>query len=183
LRPKNSRRLPENARRRTNYGEQQVTALTTIRETVASDHLNFIRGLAAIAVLQTHARVLLFASFDKLESETQSILIKGFYLLAHFGHLAVLFFLVVGVSISILPRRRIASELSTRVDILSVSIGILGHLVSHAEVDLPTSNTGFFDAISIGYVASACVGNAVGNLRVYGFLNRSWRGATTRVVC
>lgn len=70
-----------------------MMSLTNIRGTVASDHLDLARGLAAIAVLWSHARVLLFASLDRLEDP--SPVLRVLYFLSAFGHQAVIVFFVL----------------------------------------------------------------------------------------
>ena len=61
-----------------------------LRGTRASDHLDFIRGLAALAVVYSHARVLLIES---VSSRTGPI-VRLLYLLSGYGHSAVMVFFV-----------------------------------------------------------------------------------------
>ena len=70
-----------------------MTSLTNIRGTVASDHLDLARGLAAVAVLWTHARVLLFSSLDHVQHT--GLPVKMVYFSSRFGHQAVIIFFVL----------------------------------------------------------------------------------------
>lgn len=63
-----------------------------LRGTRASLHLDMIRGLAAVAVLYMHARVLLVQSAG---DEPRSFLIRLFYSLSRYGHVAVIVFFVL----------------------------------------------------------------------------------------
>lgn len=64
-----------------------------LRDTLASDHLNLIRGLAAIAVLIYHVRYRFFFDYGDLASP--DYLQKTFYTLTSFGHDAVMIFFVL----------------------------------------------------------------------------------------
>lgn len=64
-----------------------------LRNSLASDHLNLIRGLAAIAVLVYHVRYRFF--FDYADVGHPGLLQKSFYALTSFGHDAVMIFFVL----------------------------------------------------------------------------------------
>ena len=64
-----------------------------LRGTRASDHLDMIRGLAALAVLYGHARVLLIHSVS--DDIYISPISRIFYLLSGYGHSAVIIFFVL----------------------------------------------------------------------------------------
>jgi peptidoglycan/LPS O-acetylase OafA/YrhL len=73
--------------------------LTKIDGTVASDHLNLIRGLAAVAVLLSHVRHRFFLNYqDLVESDR---LQQAFYVFTSFGHdFVMVFFVLSGFFIS-----------------------------------------------------------------------------------
>ena len=71
---------------------RQAGASSALRATRASDHLDMIRGLAAIAVLYGHARFLLIPSPS---GRNESILTKVLYVLSGYGHSAVMVFFVL----------------------------------------------------------------------------------------
>lgn len=63
------------------------------RDSLASDHLNLIRGLAAIAVLVYHIRYRFFLDFADVSNP--GLLQRAFYALTSFGHDAVMIFFVL----------------------------------------------------------------------------------------
>ena len=67
--------------------------LSAPRNSMASDHLDMIRGLAAVAVLVGHARHLFFVGSDDVSHLT--IPLSVFYFLSSFGHQAVIVFFVL----------------------------------------------------------------------------------------
>ncbi len=84
-----------------------ASGLTDVRGTRASDHLDLIRGLSALAVLYSHARVLLLRSAES--GAALGLPAKVLYFLSHFGHTAVMVFFVMSgffISASILREVR-----------------------------------------------------------------------------
>jgi peptidoglycan/LPS O-acetylase OafA/YrhL len=67
--------------------------LDEIKNTEASDHLNLVRGLAAVAVLIGHVRALFFLNYSSLP--THSLALGLFYFIAGLGHEAVMIFFVL----------------------------------------------------------------------------------------
>lgn len=67
--------------------------LSAARDSDASDHLDMIRGLAALAVLMGHARHLFFV--DGAEVTNFTLPLRAFYFLSSFGHQAVVVFFVL----------------------------------------------------------------------------------------
>lgn len=59
----------------------------------ALDHLNWLRGLAAVAVLVGHVRGLLFVDFEALPRRSAGL--SAFYLVSGLGHEAVIVFFVL----------------------------------------------------------------------------------------
>ena len=74
-------------------GPDNKRTLADIRGTVASDHLDLVRGLAALLVMVSHARVLFLESAG--ESVELGLIEKGLYILSGFGHQAVMVFFVL----------------------------------------------------------------------------------------
>ena len=64
-----------------------------LRDSLASDHLNLVRGLAAMAVLVYHVRYRFF--LDYADVANPGYLQKSFYALTSFGHDAVMIFFVL----------------------------------------------------------------------------------------
>ena len=58
----------------------------------ASQHLDMVRGLAAIAVLYSHARVMLIQS---MEAQYISPVARVLYILSNYGHASVMIFFVL----------------------------------------------------------------------------------------
>lgn len=67
--------------------------LGPIRNTPASDHLDMIRGMAAVAVLAGHVRSLFFVDFNTLQNP--SIVAKAAYFITSLGHASVIVFFVL----------------------------------------------------------------------------------------
>jgi peptidoglycan/LPS O-acetylase OafA/YrhL len=67
--------------------------LAEIQGTRASQHLDLVRGLAAVAVLVYHVRYRFFLDFADVQSP--SLLARGWYILTAFGHDAVVVFFVL----------------------------------------------------------------------------------------
>lgn len=67
--------------------------LQVVRGTRTSDHLDFIRGLAAVGVLLDHTRKLLFVDFGDVTGASQ--LTKLVYLVSSLGHQFVMVFFVL----------------------------------------------------------------------------------------
>lgn len=67
--------------------------MSTSKETSASNHLDLIRGLAALAVVVFHVRYRFF--FDFHDVADPSLLQKAFYVATAFGHDAVMVFFVL----------------------------------------------------------------------------------------
>jgi peptidoglycan/LPS O-acetylase OafA/YrhL len=70
-----------------------MRTITDIRGTVASTHLDMVRGLAAIAVLAYHVRYRFF--LDIADVEFRGVLVNTFYGMTSFGHDAVMVFFVL----------------------------------------------------------------------------------------
>jgi peptidoglycan/LPS O-acetylase OafA/YrhL len=76
-----------------------ITERKEFRSSYASVHLDLIRGLSALAVLFGHMRGLFFVDYVTLAAP--SLIVRLFYFLAGFGHLAVMtFFVLSGYFIS-----------------------------------------------------------------------------------
>ena len=70
-----------------------VQLLPAVRNSATSHHLDFIRGLAAFAVLAYHIRYRFFVDYQDVELQT--LLSKAFYFVTAFGHDAVMVFFVL----------------------------------------------------------------------------------------
>jgi len=78
-----------------------------LRKYQSSNHLDFLRAIAALAVFVSHARPLFFADYHSI-SHT-NILLKGFYFVTGLGHEAVIVFFVLSgffISASVLKAKQ-----------------------------------------------------------------------------
>jgi peptidoglycan/LPS O-acetylase OafA/YrhL len=82
---------------------------SSVRGKIASDHLDMIRGLAALAVLIGHARSLFFVDFDRVQNPGP--VVQFLYCITGFGHESVMiFFVLSGLLISASVRRDVERE-------------------------------------------------------------------------
>ena len=73
---------------------QTMLAYRSLRGTASSDHLDLVRGLAALAVMLGHLRNLFFVDSYEIRGYS-NLLIKIIYLATGFGHEAVMIFFVL----------------------------------------------------------------------------------------
>lgn len=71
-----------------------MLAYKSLRGTASSDHLDLVRGLAALAVMLGHLRNLFFADFSEI-SIRRNALTEFLYFVTGFGHEAVMVFFVL----------------------------------------------------------------------------------------
>jgi len=71
----------------------KILAYRSLRGTASSDHLDMVRGAAALAVMLTHLRFLFFV--DLGDAQNSNPLIKLVYFVSGFGHYAVMAFFVL----------------------------------------------------------------------------------------
>lgn len=74
--------------------QSNTVDLSDVRGAAASVHLDLVRGLAAVAVLYSHARVLFMKSADQT-SITMDSFDRALYMLSGYGHSAVIIFFVL----------------------------------------------------------------------------------------
>lgn len=115
-----------------------------LRGTASSDHLDFVRGIAAIAVLLSHLRRLFLVDFSEI-AQNSNRLVKLVYFASGFGHFAVMAFFVLSgflVGGSVL-RGRLDNEFNwglyainrlTRLWIVLIPALLLGAIWDHAGI-------------------------------------------------
>ena len=140
--------------------------LSAPRDSDASDHLDMIRGLAAVAVLMGHARHLFFVDGGEVTNFTLPL--RMLYFLSSFGHQAVIVFFVLSgffVGSGVLrawQQQRwswsvyLAARL-TRLYVVLVPALIMGLLWDRLGMVFGHSQTYFAELPNFGFVISARV--------------------------
>ena len=123
----------------------KMLAYRSLRGSASSDHLDMVRGLAALAVMLGHLRFLFFV--DLSEVANSNPIVKLLYFLSGFGHFAVMAFFVLSgflVGGSVLRGRMdgdfswslYATNRLTRLWIVLIPALLIGAILDHMGIRL-----------------------------------------------
>jgi peptidoglycan/LPS O-acetylase OafA/YrhL len=124
----------------------KMLAYRSLRGSASSDHLDMVRGAAALAVMLGHLRYLFFVDFSEI-AQNSSPMIKLVYFASGFGHYAVMAFFVLSgflVGGSVLRGRmdeefnwsRYATNRLTRLWIVLIPALLIGAIWDHMGIRL-----------------------------------------------